>query len=136
MYASWRPWWNIWRHSHALDRYGKDPTARRSAHASKVWLIILYVRQNIPPRRLSKRIVQRRYPSVFRVFSWYHNLLRSLRIQQEAYVRCWHKSITGLSRWRYVNPVLRSLRKRTDQCRLHCRLRRFICLRALGSAQD
>lgn len=44
-------WWDYRRSSYAFNRYRQDPPARRSKHASEVYLFILVILDNFSARR-------------------------------------------------------------------------------------
>ena len=66
--------------THALHRYRKNPTTRRSAHATQIYLSLLILYQNTPPRRYPSRPVQRCHPSIPWLFPWNTHLFRLLRV--------------------------------------------------------
>ena len=112
VYDSWRLWWNIWRPPDALHRYCQDPSARRPTYPAQVWIIIFCVRPNLSSGRFSKRSLQRCCSGLLRILPRHHHLLWILRIQQEAYVGCWHKSVTILSRRRYESWIFNHAKRK------------------------
>ena len=112
MYDSWRLWWNIWRPPYALHRHRQNPSTRRPSYPAKVWIVIFCVRPNLSSRRFPKRPLQRCCSRVLRIFSRHYHFLWILRIQQTAYVGCWPKPVTVLSRWWYERQIFSHFKRK------------------------
>ncbi len=80
VHDSRRGWWYIRGYVDALYRYSQDPPTGGPAHATEIRIIILHIHQDFPAGRNSKGALQRCHSSFSWLVSWYHHILRNVRI--------------------------------------------------------
>ena len=81
VYDCWRYWWDHRRSADAFLGYRQDSATRRPAHAPKIHVHVLFIRENLQTRRVSQRSLQRCHTCFSRVFPRHCYFLWYIRVQ-------------------------------------------------------